>query len=202
MLILVGLDGPFADRSGKRPFPLPTPHKTGSFVIGVSQQTAGNPAEGQGSRSVASAAPLKASSSTAVAGSPPLASCWLRSSCKSVGVGEKLHTMGGRMGKMITGSGCILPIPVPNLLLTGPSPLKYPWEGNSWEVSKLEGMNCAFRSRCYCSRRCKDVANQALCWSPHCSLPGAPYRITVRCVLMVSSPNGCLTLRCLVLWCL
>lgn len=71
MLILVRPDGPFTDQSGQRPFPLPrlfplpAPYETGSFTAGVSQETTWKPAEGQGSRSSASAAPSK----------PPLA--WL-----------------------------------------------------------------------------------------------------------------------------
>lgn len=48
------------------------------------------------------------------------------------------------MGKIIAGSGCILPIPVPNLLAMEPSPPKYPQEGNSWEVSELEGIVLVF----------------------------------------------------------
>lgn len=139
MLILVG-----PDQSGKRTFPLPAPRKTSSFTIGVSQQTTENHAEGQYIRSLASTAPLKGHTSTAVVFSPPLASCWLQRSCKSIGVGEELRAVGGKNDK---GCGCILPIPVP-ILVTGPSPLKYFWEGNSWEVSKLEGMNCAFRMSC------------------------------------------------------
>lgn len=67
--------GPFADQSGKRPFPLPAPHRTGSLTIEVRQQTAGNPAEGQGSRSVASPAALKSI--------PHQYSCsWLASPCQ------------------------------------------------------------------------------------------------------------------------
>lgn len=64
---------------------------------------------------------------------------------------------------MITGSGCILLIPVPNLLVIGPSPPKYPQEGNSWEVSNLEGMKYTFMLTCCCSRWSKDVTNAVLC---------------------------------------
>lgn len=91
MLILVG-----PDQSGKRMFPLPAPHKTSSFTIGVSQQTTENHAEGQYFRSIASTAPLKAHTSTAVVFLTPLSSCWLQRSCKSIGVGEKLCTVGGK----------------------------------------------------------------------------------------------------------
>jgi len=102
------------------------------LTIGASQQTTGNPAEGQGSRSAAPAAPPQ---------SPRQHGCsWLTSPWQLLASEllrkrafgqEKSSSVGGWVGRMVTGSGCILPIPAPKPLVAGPSPPKYPREGNS-----------------------------------------------------------------------
>lgn len=120
----------------------------------------------------------------AVAGSPPLASELLR---KHRGRRKAPHR--GRVGgKNDNGewlhSPHSCPKPPRHWALSTKIP---PGEGNSWEVSKLEGMNCAFRSRCYCSSGSKDV-NRALSGSPYTILCPVQ-RIASQCVLMVSSPK-------------